>query len=344
MAILPKSRRQRAVLLIGAKLVLAAVLLAWLAHSGAIAPGVLLSNGASLSASLIAGLCVLAALALGVYRWRLVMGALGVHLTYARSLQVYWIGAFASTFLPGAATGDVLRAFYVARESPDARARAVVSVVIDRVFGLLGFMLSGLALILMRFDALRQSAELRGLALKFLLILVTALLSLLAAAWIGKRLFQDGPMARVWGKLGGARRAAMRRVAAFSYPDLWVLFAVLGISLMIPTLLTCGLLPFISDVTLDYTNLIEIGISSNAAQVANTIPLTPGGIGVGEGVFEYVLALLRQPAPVVGYATAFLSLRLITAAVNAFGGVLFFLPGNILGARAPAAGPPEDER
>jgi len=336
---LPKSGRRRGLLTIGAKLLLAVLLVLWLTRSGAITPSAVLRNGASLSADALAALCVLIALALGVFRWRLVMASLGVHIGYSRALQVYWIGAFAGTFLPGAATGDILRAFYVVREAPHARALAAASVVIDRVVGLAGFMLSGLALTLLRGDALRHSRELRELATSFGLILVAVLVSLLGAAWIGRRVFANGLMARSWGRLGNARRTVMTQIAAVGYPSLPALLTVLGISLMIPSLLTCALLPFISGVSLGYTSMIDIGIASNVAQVANTLPLTPGGIGIGEGTFEYVLALLRHPSPVIGYGTAFLSLRLVTVAVNAFGGVLFFLPG-----QRPASRLPESRR
>ncbi len=108
------------------------------------------------------------------------------------------------------------------------------------------------------------------------------------------------------------------------------MLTVLGISLAIPLLLTCALMPFVSGLS-----FVDLAISSNAAQVANTIPLTPGGIGIGEGVFDYVLSLLGRPSPVIGYATAFLSLRLVTAAVNAVGGILLFIPRTTAQPRPP---------
>jgi len=330
----PRGSPRRRRVLLGAKFLLAVLLLAWLAHSGSIAPGALLGGKVSASALGTAALCVFVALALGVYRWRLVMGALGVPMRYPRALQVYWIGAFASTFLPGAATGDLLRAIYVARETPLARTRAAASVVIDRGIGLLGFVLSGLMLMLLRFDVLRQSAGLRDIATTFAVVLVAVAVCLPAALWMGKRVFGADLMARTQDRLGSAHRAVRTQAAALGWPGATRSATALGLSLAIPTLLACALLPFIPSGTLLATDVIDIGIASNAAQVANTLPLTPGGIGIGEGAFEYVLSLLRQPAVVAGYATAFLSLRLVTLAVNAFGGVLLLLPGNRAGARA----------
>lgn len=320
----------RKLMLIGAKLALAALLMTWLVHSGAIDPSALFSHHASAAALVISACCVLLAMALGVYRWRQVMAVLGVPIRYPRALQIYWIGAFASTFLPGAATGDLLRVLYVVRDTPQARARSAVSVVLDRVFGLLGFMLTGLVLIAIRFDALLNSAQLRQLASNFLLLAVAVLLALGAALWIGKRLFKFGFTQRVLGRLRSTQRAALAGIAHLDPPNLALVLTVLGISLTIPLLLTCALMPFVSGLP-----FVDLAISSNAAQVANTVPLTPGGIGIGEGVFDYVLSLLGRPSPAIGYATAFLSLRLVTAAVNAVGGVLFFIPGITAHPRAP---------
>ncbi len=208
----------RKLMLFGAKLAIAALLLTWLVHSGAIAPSALLDNHASAAALTISALCVLLAMALGVYRWRQVMAALGVPIRYARALQIYWIGAFASTFLPGAATGDLLRVFYVIRDTPHARARSALSVALDRVFGLLGFMLTGLILITIRFDALRNSAQLRQLAGDFLLVVVVALLALGAALWISKRVFKSGFTQRVLGRLRSTQRAALAGIAHLAPP------------------------------------------------------------------------------------------------------------------------------
>lgn len=321
----------RKLALIGAKLALAAFLLTWLVHSGAIDPSALLGTRASAAALTISALCVLLAMALGVYRWRRVMAALGVPIRYPRALQIYWIGAFAGTFLPGAATGDLLRVFYVVRDTPHARARSALSVAVDRVFGLLGFMLTGLALIAIRFDALRHSAQLRQLAGKLLLVVVAALLALGAAVWIGKRLFRSGFPQRVLDRVRSAQRAALAGIAHLDPPAPALVLMVLGISLIIPLLLACALMPFVAGLP-----FVDVAISSNAAQVANTIPLTPGGIGIGEGVFGYVLSLLGRPSPAIGYATAFLSLRFVTAAVNALGGLLLFVPGTAPRPRVPS--------
>jgi glycosyltransferase 2 family protein len=304
-----------------AKVAMAALLLYILTRTGALSPAALLDLRGSAAAITMALGAVLTALVLGVYRWQLVLAAGGIRLAYRRALQLYWVGAFASTLLPGAVSGDLLRAVIIARDTPGARTQAVASVVIDRVIGLLGFVVCALVLLAIRFDALRASAELRRMAVILALVLAAVLglfmLGRRLAPRLLRRLSRSRPLgttsdvsgARAW--FGGATRQR--------------LVTVLGISLAIPLLLTAALLPFLPD-TAGPPPLIVVAIASIAAQVANTIPLTPGGIGIGEGVFEYVAALLATGT--AGYATAFLSLRLVTMAINAAGGLLLLIPGN----------------
>jgi hypothetical protein len=52
------------------------------------------------------------------------------------------VGNFYNTFLPGSTGGDVLKAVYVARLTPH-RTRAVVSVLSDRIIGMLGLVILG---------------------------------------------------------------------------------------------------------------------------------------------------------------------------------------------------------
>ena len=53
------------------------------------------------------------------------------------------VGAFYNTFLPGSTGGDVVKAVYAAKQTTTHRTRAVMSVIIDRVLGLIALVLLG---------------------------------------------------------------------------------------------------------------------------------------------------------------------------------------------------------
>lgn len=76
-------------------------------------------------------------------RWHRLLRALGVSMTLTRALVLNMVGAFYNTFMPGSTGGDVLKAYYAAKHAPARRTAAVMSVIIDRILGLLALIILG---------------------------------------------------------------------------------------------------------------------------------------------------------------------------------------------------------
>jgi uncharacterized protein (TIRG00374 family) len=76
-------------------------------------------------------------------RWQWLLHALEIRLTMARTFSLNMVGAFYNTFMPGSTGGDVLKAYYAAKQVPDRRTRAVMSVLVDRAVGLFALVLLG---------------------------------------------------------------------------------------------------------------------------------------------------------------------------------------------------------
>jgi hypothetical protein len=75
-------------------------------------------------------------------RWNKLLAALDIHLTQARTFTLNMVGAFYNTFMPGSTGGDVLKAYYASKQTHH-RTRAVLSVVIDRILGLISLVVIG---------------------------------------------------------------------------------------------------------------------------------------------------------------------------------------------------------
>jgi uncharacterized membrane protein YbhN (UPF0104 family) len=75
-------------------------------------------------------------------RWKLLLDVLQIRLGAPRAFQINMVGAFYNTFMPGSTGGDLLRAYYAAKHTTH-KGRAVLSVVVDRVIGLLALILLG---------------------------------------------------------------------------------------------------------------------------------------------------------------------------------------------------------
>src|SRR5688572_9963002 len=76
------------------------------------------------------------------WRWPVLLKALSIYITFARALQLNMVGAFYNTFMPGSTGGDLLKAYYIAKHTV-LRTRAVMSVIVDRILGLLSLIVMG---------------------------------------------------------------------------------------------------------------------------------------------------------------------------------------------------------
>ena len=63
------------------------------------------------------------------------------------------------------------------------------------------------------------------------------------------------------------------------------------------------------------------------ANIANTIPLTPGGLGIGEGAFDQVCRMLESKPSGAAYGSIFLAFRTATIIVYLVLGATFLLFG-----------------
>jgi uncharacterized protein (TIRG00374 family) len=75
-------------------------------------------------------------------RWHRLLRGVGVVLPLRRVFVLNMVGNFYNTFMPGSTGGDVLKAIYAARQTSN-RAAAVMSVIIDRILGLLTLVILG---------------------------------------------------------------------------------------------------------------------------------------------------------------------------------------------------------
>lgn len=73
---------------------------------------------------------------LGVFRWQWLLEAQNIRLPWLRTFQLTLIGNFFNIALPGAVSGDFVKAFYIGQEMPGQRSRAFGSILFDRVAGL----------------------------------------------------------------------------------------------------------------------------------------------------------------------------------------------------------------
>ena len=105
----------------------------------------------------------------GTVRWGLLLRAQGIVLAWRRVAQIYMIGTFFNLFLVGSTGGDAVKMFYALREpaARGKRAGAILSVVIDRLLGLLALIVIGIVFVALRYQWLTKTPKASALLASF---------------------------------------------------------------------------------------------------------------------------------------------------------------------------------
>lgn len=273
-------------------------------------------------------------LAFTTIRWHKLLAALDVRLTIGRTLVLNMVGAFYNTFMPGSTGGDVLKAYYAAKVAPQARTAAVMSVVVDRVLGLIALILLGGTMATIQWAnspdkheaVARQCAHVAIFAATVIVGCAVGSALLFTPAvrrWIGlHRLMGNSP---VYAKLQNIMRI-MQIYRQRPGLVLWAIVITLPVHAAVVVSAMLAGRAFGLPISAEYYFIVV-----PVVVLAGSIPISPQGVGVMEAFAFY---LTRPQGATLNQALALtMSIRLVGIFWNLVGG-FFVLKG---GFHAPTA-------
>jgi uncharacterized protein (TIRG00374 family) len=264
------------------------------------------------------GLLLFGAL-VAITRWWRLLCIAGCAARWYDALRLTFIGFFMNLVLPGLTGGDVVKAVMVVRENPERRADALVSVLVDRGLGLLVLMGMAAAVVLYEGERFR---EVRWPVLG-------VFLAVLAALWLGlhpwprRALRVDLLLARLPQK--ERLRSIDRALSIYARHPAEMTLSILLSAVNHASI--AGALYSLGHAFGDTLNLAEyLGIAA-IANTVSSVPIAPGGWGVGEALYGYLFHLLGAPTA-LGIAVS-VSYRLLNTGIGLAGGIFLlpFVPG-----------------
>lgn len=264
---------------------------------------------------------LLSTIFIGAFRWKILLRALGVRLTFREALTFTFIGQFFSIFLPGAYGGDLIRGGLVYRINDTKLAEIMVSGFIDRVTGLFGLLvisLSVLVLIPSEFQVLIGFIVIIGI-LSSIFGFYSAIKYQHAfrifIGWLPHSL--SLVLLRLFNSLVGNLERYLNQK--------WSLFQAISLSIVQFVLVLEAL--YILGISVNGDSLSPLGyiVSGISGLFANAIPLSPGGLGLGEAAFGQVARLLETVPTTMAYSSIFLLMRALTLVIGVMGMIPFVL-------------------
>lgn len=267
-------------------------------------------------ALLVGVLCCTAACAIPVVRWWILVRIQELQVSFFDALRLTMIGYFFSIFAPGNVGGDVVRAVYALRESPDQKPRVLTVAIVDRGLGLHALLLISAAALVLQPRLFSAVPGLRQWLIPAVCLFAIVMLSPLLLLWDRT----NSLLIRLCGRVVGGVQAWRDAVMFYrSSPGMLALAYIcsLGNAFFNALLIHCMMQAVGASPV-----LLQSLIIGPLVILANMLPFAPGGIGIAEAAS----AGLYGAAGYTGGANGMLLARLVIVA-HALLGLVFFIFG-----------------
>jgi uncharacterized protein (TIRG00374 family) len=254
---------------------------------------------------------------ISITRWWYLLRKVGIPVPWVEAFRLTFIGFFFSSAMPGMTGGDLVKGFYIARRSKDARVRAFMSVLVDRVIGLFALGLLAALVLVPNLGDPRFGVP---------TLIVTTFLGaacLLGVVFLSKRLRKLIRFDAIIGRLPFSKGIAEIDRAVFIYRDhpgpvtLATLISLANHVSLVFMAVGIGHAIGIRIPIYQYFMLYPVCL------MMASIPLLPGGWGVREASFQAFFGMVGVAATQAVALSILVGLSLLGWSL--LGGVLFLL-------------------
>ena len=258
-------------------------------------------------------------------RWKLILEAHDIHLPWGKTITVFFIGHFFNAFMFGSTGGDIVKAYYAARETGHKKAEAVATVFIDRVVGLAALVVLAATPMLFRLNFFLAHTRTR-----WALVFIGGLAVGVVGAFILMLLIKYFMDRWRWLRRLLATRigAIVKRVydsfyMCLTHPALLMKIFPLSLAIQFVIVIMMVFLGEALTINRPFIDYLSLTPTINAL---GCVPVTPGGLGLREyaSVFFFdvvgVPATKAMPLSLSVYATMLLW--------SLVGGIIFMVKGS----------------
>ena len=257
------------------------------------------------------------AIAVGSFKWQILLRAQGIQVPFINLLSFTFVGLFFGNFLPTNVGGDLVRGYGLARHTL-LPAETAISVLVDRMLGLIAFVFVAVVMALLVVYtagqvALWEVAVVAAVALLALCGIFAVMLSDRLRGQLG-RLFNTSflsGLAPLYDRLSGALSAYRRSYGALA-AGFCISLLVLTIGSVVNYLISLALGGGIS--------LLHIFLFTPLITFVLLIPISIGGIGLNQSAYVFFFNLVGVPEQ------KSLAMSLIMQAII----IISSLPGGVL--------------
>jgi len=259
---------------------------------------------------------------LGILRWQWLLQAQNIHLPLIRTVQLNLIGSFFNLALPGAVSGDFVKAFYIGKDIPGQRSRAFGSIFFDRLAGLSALVFLSAGAILVGFRSYSDSRLFAGIQT---LLVISAVVVFIFYAYLFLIKEHHDPLLHIVRRLEqkSPRFGSITRIyesLRHYHNHKSTVLKVLMLSLLIHIIIGCCCYNLAMAIQPHSLSLLAVFIVVPLGLLVTAVPIAPAGIGTGNVAFLYFFNLIQF----IRGADVFSLYALWNIMIGVVGGVIYF--------------------
>jgi uncharacterized protein (TIRG00374 family) len=237
---------------------------------------------------------------IGAYRWYLILKVFKFDISLYKVFKITYIGNLFNNLLLGGYGGDALRVHYICKASDKKKLTLFATVLIDRIIGAIGLFFVGFFFIFQIDGGLKfliQIIELINVKYTIILLLILILIVFFFNFYLIPKISNF--------------KKKITKFIEYLKRNIFTFLITINLSILI-FLIVNFIAFFLSKYLFKFNiNIEEIFISNTMAIFSSMIPITPGGLGIGEYSFSEVTKMLAGNQELKGIANVFLMHRLL---------------------------------
>ncbi|MBF0358824.1 MAG: flippase-like domain-containing protein [Magnetococcales bacterium] len=315
------------------KLLVAGGVVWFLVSQGKLDLSIFLDGGIGADIVVVALICNFAMISLTSLRWQFLLASQKISLPFSWVHSITYLSMFFNLLIPGSVGGEALRLNYTFKSVPGRKSAVILTVFADRVIGLYGLFVLSLVGLLISLPTVMAVTPLKVAMVTITAIVVGGplfaillLLLLPRISWLRSYIYtpQDS---RVWSIINSVVDVLRHFIRA----KLRLLFTLL-ISISAHTIEVFALIWIAMRLDMMAITVEGFYVATPLAWMANIIPISPGGIGVGEVAFDQICHWLQPTQAAVAFSTIFFINRIfmMVASLPGFFVYIFYKQKNLV--------------
>lgn len=256
------------------------------------------------------------------WRWWILLRARQFEVSFREAWQLFLIGVFFNYALPGAIGGDVVKAFYIAKDHPKRRMEAVLTVALDRILGLYSMVAMAVMTIFINWERIESSAQLHSMAVATIVLFLV-----MTGFWVtafSRRIKRWGKVEGILVRLPLGTRWLQLYQSAQAYGNARLsLLGVLALSAVVQLLSILFMVMVAHAIGEGDMPLAAYFFAVPLGSIVSSIPIAPAGLGVGQIAFLVLFQMYSGRPSLLGQ-TAITAFQLTSLAWG-FLGAFFYL-------------------